>query len=171
MSQRARKPLLDFAAEVEGRKLAMHAKRRHQVRPLPLPLPPANSTPAPSPELSVAILTALLNGLADYTTDARGDVGSWVRVACVRALAAAAALLLAAPAPLDAFLPLQVFHKAVGGVLKQGAERLDSVRVAAGGALAQLLALPERGDWGVHGRAGMEELLRCVLSARRGVGG
>ena len=84
----------------------------------------------------------MIKGLDDYTTDARGDVGSWVRIACVRGLAGSAALLLAhAPrlgAPFAAYLPAPRFHAAVAGILKQGVERLDNVRQAAGEQLRAL---------------------------------
>ncbi|KAJ3091882.1 hypothetical protein HK102_012932 [Quaeritorhiza haematococci] len=39
-----------------------------------------------SPEAFGPVWTTLLHGLDDYSTDSRGDVGSWVREACLRGL-------------------------------------------------------------------------------------
>lgn len=118
-----------------------------------------------------ALFTALLSGLEDYTTDERGDVGSWLRIASVRGLATVISLLLAhAPAlDLHLYLPPALFHAAVGGILKQGAERLDNVRQQAGEQLVRLLgvpppAVPGGEAWSVCGAELMRGLfLRCVV--------
>lgn len=92
-------------------------------------------------ELGRSTFAALLAGLDDYTTDQRGDVGSWVRLACVHGLRKltdvyreqSAALTL-----LEEWLPESMFHSVIAGLLKQTVERIDNVRAQAG---EQLLAL------------------------------
>ena len=127
---------------------------------------------------------ALLDGLTDYTSDERGDVGSWARISCVGGLTRviktlfgrAGALPDRALAP---YLPPDAFHDAVSGILKQGVERLDNVRQTAGECFRTILALPppEVSDpepWRVRGEARMRDLfLRGVeisFSGRRGCG-
>ncbi|GJE97138.1 tubulin folding cofactor D C terminal domain-containing protein [Phanerochaete sordida] len=119
------------------------------------------------PETVCAMFDALLTGLEDYTADERGDVGSWVRIACVRGLTSAIELLVGAALrtrDFERYLPSAKFHAAVGGILKQGVERLDNVRQQAGEQLLRLLALPPpaRADgerWAVASRPLMQELL------------
>lgn len=43
------------------------------------------------------------------------------------------------PASLESCLPLALYHEAIGGILKQGVERLDNVRRHAGAFFLQLL--------------------------------
>ncbi|KAF8327012.1 ARM repeat-containing protein [Cantharellus anzutake] len=80
------------------------------------------------------IFGAFINGLNDYTTDERGDVGSWIRIACVRAIGASISRLFVEKqlATLEDWLPQPTYHLAISGTLKQGAERLDNVRQEAG---------------------------------------
>ncbi|KAI0632121.1 TBCD protein [Trametes polyzona] len=128
-----------------------------------------------SPEAVREMTDALLDGLTDYTSDERGDVGSWVRMACVKGLAAFIQTLFARAASLPAFssyLPPDQYHNAIGGILKQGVERLDNVRQQAGDSFVTLLLLPlppvehpER--WRIHGQAKMKELF---LSENESVG-
>ena len=109
---------------------------------------------------------ALLAGLEDYTTDERGDVGSWIRIACVKGLASFVELLLSHAREiisLEVYLPPAKFHNAVGGILKQAVERLDNVRQQAGEQLLRLLALPapsvpRAGEWSIRGEGLMREL-------------
>lgn len=69
----------------------------------------------------------VLNALDDYSTDARGDVGSWVREAAIR---------WTANYPTEA---------AIGKVWRLAAEPLDKLRLEASRALAKLLGL--KFDW------------------------
>ncbi|PWN43872.1 ARM repeat-containing protein [Ceraceosorus guamensis] len=97
-----------------------------------------------SPELGQEVFKALLRGLNDYTTDQRGDVGSWVRLACVAGLRTLVDLHrtsiehLIAERSFEAWLPLQTFHDIVAGLLKQTVERIDSVRAEAGSHLLSM---------------------------------
>lgn len=112
------------------------------------------------------MLDSLLAGLQDYTTDERGDVGSWVRVACVKGLESFAETLILNAALLpdfQAYLPAAKYHELVGGILKQGVERLDNVRQQAGAQFIRLLSLPlpqvdGAEAWRIHGEQLMSDL-------------
>jgi hypothetical protein len=63
----------------------------------------------------------------------------------------------------EEYLPASNFHKAVGGMLKQGVERLDNVRQEVGENITRLLLLPQpavaSGElWRIHGKELMKEL-------------
>jgi hypothetical protein len=93
-----------------------------------------------------SIYATVLSGLDDYSVDQRGDVGSWVRTASLRAIASISEALFAKRRDLDrfeAYLPPEVWHNAIGGVLKQGVERLDNVRAVAGEQLMVLIWSPD----------------------------
>ncbi|KAJ7505351.1 TBCD protein [Mycena galericulata] len=97
-----------------------------------------------SAETFNSLLDAMLYGLEDYTIDERGDVGSWIRIACLRGLTAFCEILLLHATTLPAFVdyfPATKYHDIVGGVLKQGVERLDNVRQDAGECFHALLRL------------------------------
>lgn len=113
------------------------------------------------------LIEALLQGLTDYTMDERGDVGSWIRMACIKGLASFAETLFSRSkdiSDLAEYFPPPKYHDAISGILKQGVERLDNVRLQAGQQFRKLLSLPlpetnnsER--WRVHG----EELVRRLF--------
>lgn len=91
------------------------------------------------------IYSAVLSGLEDYTVDQRGDVGSWVRIASLRAITSISEALFSTRSgitPFEDYLPPNSWHSAIGGVLKQGAERLDNVRAVAGEQLMVLIWSP-----------------------------
>ena len=101
-------------------------------------------TDAP-PESMSQCISSLLEGLTDYTTDERGDVGSWIRMSCVLALSKLVQILFSHSNSLQNFveyLPPEKYHAAIGGILKQGVERLDHVRQQAGKQFVELLHLP-----------------------------
>lgn len=101
-------------------------------------------------------MKAFLNGLDDYTVDERGDVGSWVRIACIKGLSESVQLVARANinSP-DNWLPHEIYQDIWAGILKQGAERLDNVRVEAGRQIVDMLAviddkdsrLANKGNW------------------------
>jgi hypothetical protein len=72
---------------------------------------------------------ALLLGFSDFTSDSRGDVGSWIRIATT---AAWSRLIRSAR------LPERTVHRAVAAILRLALERLDAVRTVAGAALLEL---------------------------------
>ncbi|KAJ7644104.1 TBCD protein [Roridomyces roridus] len=97
-----------------------------------------------SAEAFTWLLDTMLHGLEDYTIDERGDVGSWIRMACLRGLTASCEIILPRAHTLPAFaayFPADKYHSVVAGILKQGVERLDNVRQVAGECLYALLRL------------------------------
>lgn len=97
-----------------------------------------------SPKFANQCFDALLEGLTDYSTDERGDVGSWIRVSCVLALSKFIQILFTHSKSLSNFveyLPPEKYHNAIGGILKQGVERLDNVRQQTGVQFLKLLRL------------------------------
>lgn len=114
---------------------------------------------------------ALQSGLEDYTIDQRGDIGSWIRIACIRGLATFSEILFSNASNIpnfEEYLPAAKYHDAVGGILKQGVERLDNVRSEAGDHFLRLLLLPlpkvsSPDPWRIHRDPLMKELfLRYV---------
>lgn len=92
-----------------------------------------------------ALFDALDSGLEDYTTDERGDVGSWIRIACIRALSSVIEDLFRISGSLpdfSSFLPPHRYHAAIGRILRQGVERLDNVRQISGECFMHILKLP-----------------------------
>lgn len=117
--------------------------------------------PGINPATSCTLYDALLAGLEDYTVDERGDVGSWVRIACIRGLTAISErLLLHASALEQGYLPPQRYHDAIGGILRTGVERLDNVRQEAGTCFVRLLRMhPLSKDWEIDHSDYLKEIL------------
>lgn len=119
-------------------------------------------TPDPglTPHQVQLLFDALLGGLNDYSTDERGDVGSWIRMAVIEGLTTFSGLLMScstALTNLEEYLPSGKYHTAVGGILKQGVERLDNVRQYAGEHFIKLLGLqapkvPGGEAWRIEGQ-------------------
>ncbi|GAA5930095.1 Cin1p [Sporobolomyces koalae] len=112
------------AATVEGRQhgvdaLASILRSQETLEPLEL-------------DLFSAAFIALLPALNDYTSDQRGDVGSWVRVATARALTSLLPSLFTASSPFKQILTQELLDRVVGTFAKLAVERIDSVREAAG---------------------------------------
>ncbi|CAB9529076.1 Tubulin-specific chaperone D [Seminavis robusta] len=88
-----------------------------------------------------AVFETFLKGLVDYNMDRRGDVGSWCRIEAMNGLEAMA--YLAVEQGSQESVPQLFSHdlakKTVSGMLKQFCEKLDSVRVEAGGCLERIL--------------------------------
>jgi hypothetical protein len=107
-----------------------------------------------------------LEGLEDYTLDERGDVGSWIRMVCIRGLTAFAEILFSKSSSLPRFaeyLPGSKYHAAVSGILRLGVERLDNVRQTAGEHISRLLVLPlpavaDSRLWQIEGETLMKNL-------------
>ncbi|EPQ28849.1 uncharacterized protein PFL1_03652 [Pseudozyma flocculosa PF-1] len=105
-----------------------------------------------------AIMVTLLSGLEDYSTDQRGDVGSWIRLACLSGLSRLLSLFRGRHrrdsttiAERDEYVTLELYDQVVGGIMKQTVERIDHVREVAGGCLLQLWnderSATERQSW------------------------
>lgn len=98
--------------------------------------------------------------------DERGDVGSWIRVVCIKGLADVAEMFLTnalAVPNIEEYLPPDHYHRAIAGLLKQGVERLDNVRLQSGHQVLRLLSLqlpeiPGIERWRLHGESLMKEL-------------
>ncbi|CAG8506383.1 18612_t:CDS:10 [Dentiscutata erythropus] len=88
------------------------------------------------------IINAYFTGLEDYSTDQRGDVGSWVREACMNGFSVICPLI----ARLDLndpgcepWLPDELSVKIFSNLLKQSVERIDNIRSCAGRVLLEFL--------------------------------
>ncbi|SPO39359.1 related to Tubulin-folding cofactor D [Pseudozyma flocculosa] len=110
------------------------------------------------PSFLQAIMVTLLSGLEDYSTDQRGDVGSWIRLACLSGLSRLLSLFRGRHrrdsttiAERDEYVTLELYDQVVGGIMKQTVERIDHVREVAGGCLLQLWnderSATERQSW------------------------
>ncbi|KAI0086506.1 ARM repeat-containing protein [Irpex rosettiformis] len=114
------------------------------------------------PEIAIAVFSSFLSGLEDYSTDERGDVGSWIRIACVKGIADYSTAIISNASTIsqgEEYLPLVKFHEGIAGILKQGVERLDNVRQQAGEQLLRLLPLSSHATaWQIHGEGLMREL-------------
>lgn len=94
-------------------------------------------------ERTQRIVQALGCALGDYTVDERGDVGSWVRIASVHGIGWISRALFEElqPTLLEQYFPSNSYFVAFAALLKQGSERLDTVRQEAGMQITNLLAL------------------------------
>ncbi|KIJ17787.1 hypothetical protein PAXINDRAFT_167765 [Paxillus involutus ATCC 200175] len=112
------------------------------------------------------LFDALDSGLDDYTTDERGDVGSWIRIACIHGLTSIIEDLFRVSENLpefSTFLPPHRYHTVIGRILRQGAERLDNVRQISGECFLRILrlrlpAVEHAEEWRVKGEDLMREL-------------
>lgn len=84
------------------------------------------------------IVAALTVALDDYTTDQRGDVGSWIRSTAIKALARIFADI-AHNLEAKHAVPEEAFSAATAGIAKQAFEKLDVLREAATDAWKVLL--------------------------------
>lgn len=79
--------------------------------------------------MSRAVLKAMLAGLDDYTIDARGDVGSWVRLACLTGLRKVLDFLVKTSSQsMLKWVKQDLFDSICAGCCKQMIERIDLVR-------------------------------------------
>lgn len=84
-------------------------------------------------------LEALIACLEDYMTDQRGDVGSWVRAAALRALGEMVAHIAASQGTEKApALSQRIFDRVLDGMYKLAVEKLELVRGAAAYALSTM---------------------------------
>jgi hypothetical protein len=77
-----------------------------------------------------AAFNAFLGALTDYSTDQRGDVGSWIRCAGLIALGQAVSIAAAHKSGTE-LVTQEMFEQAVGGMIKLGVEKLEPVRASA----------------------------------------
>jgi hypothetical protein len=117
-----------------------------------------------STEQTLQIFDAFLLALNDYKTDRRGDVGSWCRMTAMEALTYLLPLSVSS-AELKAKLKEGLATKVVGGLLKQLAEKLDTVRQRAGYCLTSIL---QQKDPHIPGIAAHEALVSALEACQSG---
>ncbi|NXF81871.1 TBCD protein, partial [Sclerurus mexicanus] len=82
------------------------------------------------------IYSMLLNGVTDYTTDSRGDVGGWVREAAMSSLMELTLLLVRKEAEL---IHANICKQIMCWLAQQSAEKIDKFRAHAGSVFLTLL--------------------------------
>ncbi|NXM31164.1 TBCD protein, partial [Oxyruncus cristatus] len=82
------------------------------------------------------IYATLLNGVTDYTTDSRGDVGGWVREAAMTSLMEVTLLLVQREAEL---INANICKQMMCWLAQQSAEKIDKFRAHAGSVFLTLL--------------------------------
>lgn len=89
----------------------------------------------------ITLLQSLQDCLGDYSTDQRGDVGSWVRVVSMECLQTLIQLVsrLDSSTDGDPYLAQQMIGSLMSSLLKQSVERIDRVRECAGGVICALI--------------------------------
>jgi len=94
------------------------------------------------------VFDALLKALADYSTDQRGDVGSWIRSVAIAGLGQAITVA-SRQSDCKRLVSQQQFQAAVGGMIKLGMEKLEPVRAASWRAWRLLhdVQAGEKWDW------------------------
>lgn len=102
-------------------------------------------------------IRTLGSALEDYTVDERGDVGSWVRIAAIKSIGNISVAYfessdLRQTGSLRACLSPDLYLECFAALLKQGSERLDTVRREAGAQISRLLKIHQvlRDDASVH---------------------
>ncbi|EGO23938.1 hypothetical protein SERLADRAFT_450239 [Serpula lacrymans var. lacrymans S7.9] len=123
-----------------------------------------------------AIFDTLEAGLDDYTTDERGDIGSWIRMACIKGLTSSVEVLFSNASCIANFaqyIPPSRYHSALAKILQQGVERLDNVRQVAGECFLRLLELPlpaveNANCWRIKGESLMKNLEAEIMSWSNG---
>ncbi|KDQ11508.1 hypothetical protein BOTBODRAFT_457108 [Botryobasidium botryosum FD-172 SS1] len=151
-----------FSSNVEARRNCFSALRQ-----LVLNLPGGRIHELLNPAHTSKIFEAFISGLDDYTTDERGDVGSWIRLACIEGVGSVSQCFLENSGTLQPFedwLPLNSYHEAIGRILKQGVERLDNVRQKAGEQIMTIVQqslpdIPGIQAWRMDGQELVSELL------------
>lgn len=97
-----------------------------------------------TPEGLQEMLVAIAHGLDDYTTDQRGDVGSWLRGASLVSLSRCiihVAETVRSDADRSRFLPDGLLGDLLARMLKQTLDRIDSLRELAWSVVADLAAV------------------------------
>lgn len=103
-----------------------------------------------TPETFALAFNRFLAGLTDYSTDQRGDVGSWIRVAGLLALGSSIAIASGQAEPL-AWISQNSFELAIAGIVKLGMEKLEPVRAAAWRAWRMIRAVDAGNCWILEG--------------------
>lgn len=91
----------------------------------------------------ITVTRSFIDALADYSTDQRGDIGSWIRIIALESLAKALSLPQASTS-----LTRATVDEALGGIMKQSAEKLEKCRAEACKSLQRLRKAGIRWDRG-----------------------
>ncbi|RXK40761.1 hypothetical protein M231_02013 [Tremella mesenterica] len=83
------------------------------------------------------VFNTIIKGLDDYSTDQRGDVGSWIRIVSLRSLGRIIPAAVVDERVLGLVSQVE-FDEMIGGMIKQSLEKLGPVRAAAACALASV---------------------------------
>lgn len=92
-----------------------------------------------SPEQFSSVIGVLLSGLRDYTTDERGDVGSWVRSSSLKCLETLIDFCTGVPSRIPRYTTRKVVKEVLVEILKQTVESIDSLRERAWYTTSRLL--------------------------------
>ncbi|KAJ3217696.1 hypothetical protein HDU67_007392 [Dinochytrium kinnereticum] len=109
------------------------------------------------PLLLQKILDQLLTSAEDYSTDQRGDVGSWVREACFRAWTQIIPSLVR-----NGCVEMEMCERVVVKLVRHCVEKIDRVREAAGVALRGICGERDGEGWLILGR-GVDGVRERVL--------
>lgn len=94
-------------------------------------------------EVSRSILEIYFKGLEDYSIDHRGDVGSWVREACMQGLAEMAPLVgqldLSSDEMSERYLSEEDHNQVLAKLLQQSVEKIDKMRASAAAAIIKII--------------------------------
>jgi tubulin-specific chaperone D len=88
------------------------------------------------------ITDALFYGMEDYSTDTRGDVGSWVREACFKAwtvIIPSFSVFESGKTKSERLMTPSLTRRAICGLTRQSLEKIDRVRESAGKALLEIV--------------------------------
>lgn len=86
-----------------------------------------------SPDIISLVTGNMIESLSDYSTDQRGDIGSWIRITALSALGQIMSL-----SSLYEILPEPVIEQAISGIIKQSVEKLEPCRNQAYKTMVQL---------------------------------
>ncbi|KAG0343822.1 hypothetical protein BG004_004976 [Podila humilis] len=96
-------------------------------------------------EVSRNILQMYLSGLEDYSIDHRGDVGSWIREACMQGLAAMLPLVgqldraMSSVGKSNHYLSEENQVEVVSKLMQQSVEKIDKIRASAAAAIIKII--------------------------------
>ncbi|ESQ44003.1 hypothetical protein EUTSA_v10005754mg [Eutrema salsugineum] len=98
--------------------------------------------------IKTEVMDTLLEALNDYSVDNRGDVGSWVREAAIHGLEKCTYILCEKVGTISAgdhnsgsssLFDSNLANRLIGGIVKQGVEKMDKLRETAAKALQRIL--------------------------------
>jgi hypothetical protein len=113
---------VDPQADVETRRYALRSLGNIAIQPIHLPAERLNE-----------VLEAAINALSDYSTDQRGDIGSWIRITGLSVLGQVLSV-----STTYSEVSQTIKDSAIGGIIKQSVEKLEPCRAQAHRTMVQL---------------------------------